>query len=372
MGGPAARRYDPRRERGWVAQRRGGTIRALTTVDQQLSSSVPEGMHLKRYVSTARRQNGVDREMLETMVQAVGALRGSLVLCGWSDYAKHLINIFGAHGAVLCVADDVPFRAGWSFRGVPVLPLDQAVTQRPDHFVCSRIEDRVQFLGAVTGHREYLDQPMHLFPAANTAEGQFYEPWKQSAFYRGLRRERIRGEHPGSMLSADKLQLLLELAKQTLHLDGGVLEVGAWQGGSGWPLAELIRSRGVSKRLLLLDFFEQLPRTNSEGVMCEDEIRYWFSAYERAEIHAGNVDEAPELMDSGDWCFVHYDAGFAAERLERCFGSLLAGGIMVLDNYGHISGNPARYDRWFEARGHVVSSPPRSEQGWVLKHGDRA
>ena len=209
----------------------------MTTVGDQLTRSIPKGMRLKPYVSSARRQNGVDRGMLEKMVQTVGGLRGSLVLCGWSDYAKHLINIFGAHGAVLCVADDAPFRAGWTFRGVPVLGLREAVAQRPDQFICSRIEDRVQLLSAVTGDADYLDQPVHLFPAANTSEGRFYEPWKHSAFYRDLRGEPVRGERPESMLADDKLQFLLEMAKQTL-----TSMAGCWRSGPGraaapgrWP-----------------------------------------------------------------------------------------------------------------------------------------
>jgi hypothetical protein len=340
----------------------------LAIAADQLTRPLPEGLRLQAYVGMARRQNGVDRGMLESMVMTTGQLRGTIVLCGWSDYAKHLVNIFGEHGAVLGIADDAPFRAGWTFRGVPVIAIDDALARRPDHFICSRIEDRVQYLAAVTAHENYRDQPVHCFPAPSTAEGQFYDPWKHSRFYRELRNGDTADSPPGSMLTPEKIQLLLETAKQTLHLDGGVLEVGAWQGGSAWPLAKLMLAAGKPKRLVLLDFFEALSRTNPEGVMCEDEIRHWFTFYPRAEIHAGNVDERPEPILSGEWCFVHYDAGFGSRRLEHCFDRLQVGGIMVLDNYGHIGGNPGRFDRWFAARDHVVSSPPGSEQGWVLKH----
>jgi predicted O-methyltransferase YrrM len=174
------------------------------------------------------------------------------------------------------------------------------------------------------------------------------------------------------MLSPAKVQLLLETARQTLHLPGHVLEVGAWQGGSAWSLARLLLAQGLDKQLVLLDFFEELPRTNPEGVMCLDEIRHWFSFYPGAEIHSGNVDLRPAPLVAHEWCFIHYDAGFSAERLARCFDQLQVGGIIVLDNYGHIAANPGRFQRWFEARGHAVSSPPDSEQGWVLKHGSGA
>ena len=49
-----------------------------------------------------------------------------------------------------------------------------------------------------------------------------------------------------------------------LGLSGDVLEVGAWQGGSAWPLAKLVEASGSGKRVLLLDFYEELARTISD------------------------------------------------------------------------------------------------------------
>jgi hypothetical protein len=335
----------------------------------QVIRPLPQGLNVNRYLATARRQNGIDRGLLETMVRDIGRISGSLALCGWSEYAKHLVNIFGANGSVLSIADEERASLGWSFRSVRAVSLDEAVAGAPDHFVATSLEERVHYLAQVTGHRDYREQPVHLFPKTTTPEGQLYDPWEHSRFYRDLQHQHSTLDGPESMLTPQKLQLLLETAKQTLHLSGGVLEVGTWQGGSAWPLAKLLESSGLSKRLVLLDFYEELPRTNSEGVMCMDEIRHWFSFYPQAEIYAGNVDVHPEPIVSGEWCLIHYDAGFGEQRLARCFDHLQVGGIMVLDNYGHIAANPGRFDRWFQSRGHVVSSPPRSEQGWVLKHG---
>jgi hypothetical protein len=313
--------------------------------------------------------NGVERPLLEAMFNELLPTSGTIVLCGWSDYAKHLVNLFGDRGEVLMIGDDAPHRIGWTFRGVPVVPLDEAVTARPDHFVCSRPEDRVSFLSEITGHPAYEQQRIHLFPSPASNEGRFYEPWKHSELYRRIERGGLSDDRPGTMLSLPKLQLLLEMAKQTLHLSGDVLELGAWQGGSAWALGQLLMRRSPGKRLVLLDFFEEMPRTNPEGVMCLDEIRHWFSFYPGTEIHSGNVDSRPEPIVAHQWSFIHYDAGFSAQRLGRCFDQLQIGGIIVLDNYGHVAANPGQFDRWFEERGHVVSSPPDSEQGWILKHG---
>ncbi len=324
-------------------------------------------MRAARYLATARRLHGVDRDLLAQMVVAVGRLEGSLVLCGWSDYAKHLVNFFGEGGGVLAIADEAPHRYGWTFRGVPVMPLADAVARHPDHFICTHIDDRVHYLSEVTAHADYANQPVHCFPSPAAANGRFVEPVKHSRFYRALHDGSAR-DQPDTMLTPARLQLMLETARQTLHLSGDVLELGAWQGGSAWALARLLVEARARKRLVLLDFFEQLPRHNPEGIMCLDEIRHWLSFYPSTEIHAGDVDRHPDPIASRQWCFIHYDAGFEPRRLAACFDQLQIGGIIVLDNYGHIAHNPGRFDHWFASRGHSVSLLPGTEQGWVLKH----
>ena len=336
------------------------------TVSEQFTRRIRPGLDVDAYLVSARRTNGVDRGLLGEMVRKISQHAGKLVLVGWSDYAKHLVNVFGVDDGVIAIADDVRSAKGWQFRSIPVVSMDEAVALKPDHFVCTRVEDRVRALGAITTHPEYQRQKVHCFPQPYSKDGRFYDPWQHSEFYRELR-STVTGS-PQSMLNESKIQFLVECLKQTLHLEGDVLEVGTWQGGSAWPLAKLLASRGLEKRLVLLDFFETLPPHISEGIMCLDEIQEWFSFYPQAEIHSGNVDQHPEPMTEGTWCFIHYDAGFNPNRLARSFGRLQPGGIMILDNYGHVAANPGKFDNWFAKRNHEVSTTPQSEQGWVFKH----
>ena len=67
---------------------------------------------------------------------------------------------------------------------------------------------RVEYLAEVTAHEDYRDQPVHCFPQPWTAEGQFYDPWKHSQFYRELRDGSQPADVPGSMLTPEKIQLL--------------------------------------------------------------------------------------------------------------------------------------------------------------------
>lgn len=334
---------------------------------EQTKRKVAPEIDLGAYVASAHAINGVDRGVLGGMVREIGRCPGTLVLTGWSDYAKHLVNLFGVDGQVLAIADDEHAGKGWRFRDVPVLGVDEAVALAPDRFVCTDIENRVRDLGRVSTHPEYGNQEIHCFPSPYSNEGRRYRPWQHSKFYRQLRQPGGAGS-PESMLNETGVQFLTECLRQTLNLGGDVLEVGTGQGGSAWPLALLLAEHSLEKRLLLLDFFEALPRHHSEAVMYSREIEEYFEFYPPTELHVGNTDQNPAPILEGTWCFIHYDAGFNAERLARCFGRLQQGGIMVLDNYGNIAANPGKFDAWFETQGCRISTVPDSGQGWIVKN----
>ena len=323
-----------------------------------------------RYINTARELHGVDRAHLRELITRITGKPTPMVLLGYSDYAKHVVNVFGADGDVVAIADDDEAKHGWHFRSVPVVDLETAMTLRPAHFVVTAPLDRVRWLGWVTAHPSYEHVPVSYFPTGGSGESgdeRFYDPWRHSPFYRGDS-DAVGADDRLSMMGRQKILFLVETLNQTLHLHGDVLELGVWQGGSARWLARALEAHGLDKRLVLVDFFETLPRTNSEAIMCLDEVRHVFSFYPHTSIHQGDVDERPKPLRSATWCFVHYDAGFNARRLGRCFGRLEVGGVMVLDNYGHVAANPGRFDAWFAERGHAVAKVPHSEQGWVLKH----
>lgn len=321
---------------------------------------------IESYVASARNINGVKRALLKQMADAISSRSGTVVLAGFSDYAKHLINLFGESGAVIAVADDYTASKEWTFRSVPIISIKEALSRKPDFFVCTNPEYMVEARSKITTSADYKRQQVLLFPPPNSNEGRFYDPWTHSSFYRGLKQPTISG--PGSMLNEGRVQFLIENLKQSLHLSGDVLEVGVWQGGSAWPIAKLLQERAPGKRLVLCDLFEEAPRTSGESVMCEDEISDALSFHTPTEIHAGNVNEKSAPLEEGTWCFVHYDLGFNAGRLAKCFDNLQAGGVMVLDNYGNVGANPGKFDAFFANLNHEVSIASHSGQGWVVKH----
>ncbi len=231
------------------------------------------------YLASVRPIGGLRPDLLAEMGRGVEARDGRVALVGWTDYAKHLTNVFGER--ILAIADEAAARKGWRFRGVPATTLEESVSKGPAFFVLCDPEGRVEDLGEVTAQPSYAGQEVLVFPSPHSNEGRFYDPWENSSFYRAI--SQALGSELPSMLDRGRTQFLLECLRQALGVPGDVLDVGAGQGGSGWAMARLLADEGSDKRLVLLDFFEQMPRTLGEGIMHEGEV----PSHEPGEIEAG-------------------------------------------------------------------------------------
>jgi hypothetical protein len=70
----------------------------------QTTRKIAPGLDVEAYTASALQINGVDKKLLKEMVREVGQHPGTLVLAGWSEYAKDLVNVFGIDGGVLAIA----------------------------------------------------------------------------------------------------------------------------------------------------------------------------------------------------------------------------------------------------------------------------
>jgi len=342
--------------------------RAASPGDHRTLEVAPD-LDLDEYARRARREGSVDRESLHELLHGLVGVPGPIVLLGYSDDAKHVVNVFGADGAVVAIGDLDGRRAGWTFRGVPVVSVSDAVACAPATFVVTNRRDIVMLTAAVESAPGFSKQRILSFPMPVPGEQyDYYDVWEHSRFYRDLAadHEQTLGL---SMLDTSKVQFLVEAARQTLSLPGDWLEVGVWQGGSAFALAELLRTQRSTKRLVLMDLFEEAPRTNPGGIMALSEIEARFASYLGTVFVSGDVRDHTDEIKAGTWSFIHYDAGFKASVLGQCLRRLTNGGVMVLDNYGNLEANPARFDAFFEQRGHQVSRAPTLSQGFVIKHG---
>jgi len=142
---------------------------------------------------------------------------------------------------------------------------------------------------------------------------------------------------------------LWELVEQSIKLNGALLEVGVWRGGSGALIAKKAKILGLKDTVYLCDTFK--------GVVKVGSIDSWYKGGEYADTSAKIVedlcrnlkldktrilsgifpDETAKFIKSKIFRFCHIDVdtyNSARDTLDWVWPKLVVGGIIVFDDYG--------------------------------------
>lgn len=306
----------------------------------------------------------VSKSTLTEILTLIGPGR-RIALLGFSDYTKHIINNFGDNVAVIFEVDER--FVGFKFREKSVEHISK-ISQFSDEFddfiVCvyDNLVDYTEFV-----QRSGLAHKAMLWPEDfDSYRAHQYNVRRQSALYRYAPGPDRLGE-PATMMPRDTITFLTELLRASLRVSGEVAEIGVWQGGSGWNMAKMMQHIGDQRQIHLFDLFDEHDRTNPEAIMCLDEIEARFSFYEGTNFYRGYADQHMGRLADRQFCFVHIDLGYIPEVVDFFWSRLSEGGIMLLDNYGHVRSWPTEFDRFFKERGFSVVRVPFSYQAFVIK-----
>jgi O-methyltransferase len=169
-----------------------------------------------------------------------------------------------------------------------------------------------------------------------------------------------------SVIVPEKLARLRELLLSTAHLDGDIVEVGVYKGGSARVLVD---NAGTSK-VYLFDTFKGIPRHNPTldgrwgvGSFADTSaiaVMDMFVGDSRVSVYPGVFpDETGGVIDFRRLRFVHldvdnYDSYTAC--LEFIYGLVAPGGVIVFDDYGEdcCPGAKTAVDEFFIGRADVV------------------
>jgi len=169
-----------------------------------------------------------------------------------------------------------------------------------------------------------------------------------------------------SLVQPAKLDRLRTLLLSTQHLNGDIVEVGVYKGGS----AKVLVDNAGDSRVFLFDTFAGMPHhdmaldgrweVGSFSDTSEESIRSMFAGNDRVSVHAGVFpDDAGDVL-AGAWLrFVHLDVdNYAsyADALEYLYRIVVPGGILVFDDYGEdcCPGAKAAVDEFFLGHAQVV------------------
>lgn len=168
-----------------------------------------------------------------------------------------------------------------------------------------------------------------------------------------------------SLITSDKLTGLIRLLKLVEHLNGVVVEVGVYQGGSA-----LILAQNTPSLIYLFDTFSGMPHYNPEidsqwkiGSFAEvsyDQILEEFKKYSNVSVYKGEFPkENSEVLNGQQIKFLHLDVDnyqSYKDCLEYFYHRMVVGGIMVFDDYNEscCPGANKAIDEFFEGKEKIV------------------
>jgi O-methyltransferase len=184
------------------------------------------------------------------------------------------------------------------------------------------------------------------------------QPWLESDALRAVMERPLNY----SLVSPDRMFMLLQWLHFALAAPGEVAEFGVWRGGTALLLRDHLSSHAPDRTLHLFDSFAGLPEANPakdnhhrKGDLAdtsEAAVRDLFAGAAGVVIHPGRFEETVAEVQAERFCFAHVDADLYSSVLfasEFIFPRLNPGGVIVYDDYGFrtCAGAKAAVDEYF-------------------------
>jgi predicted O-methyltransferase YrrM len=166
-----------------------------------------------------------------------------------------------------------------------------------------------------------------------------------------------------------------------LALEGDFVECGVYRGFSTAVVANYLRFGEHRRNWYLYDTFAGIPvdqlspgHTSPEAYAepgIYEFVRQRFAKYPNVRVLRGRIPEILDEASPARIAFMHLDMNSAVAEiaaLERLYDRLVAGGLIVLDDYGWYwyRAQKAAEDKFFAAHGVRVLELPTG-QGLVIK-----
>lgn len=214
----------------------------------------------------------------------------------------------------------------------------------------------------------------------NLADADLYRPvfspWMGGGDFGSLRDEISRR----TLVSSDRQWVLYSLARQCANLSGDFVECGVYRGGTAKLLARVIDAYGGKGCLHLFDTFEGMPATDQTldkhdaGDFSDTslhDVQEFVGAAPFVIWHKGRIPETFDGSGIENVTLLHVDLDIRQsvfDALEALYDKLVAGGIIVFDDYGFHSCYGARVavDNFFSVRPEVPLCLPTG-QAVVIK-----
>ncbi len=209
---------------------------------------------------------------------------------------------------------------------------------------------------------------------------RLFRPWLGEEFGR-LLTPQITGN---TMLSRQKLYLLLQLCHQTLNVEGDIFEAGVGSGGSARLMLECLLRHKLRKQVWLLDTFEGYQKVdikrdgdhvqiNQCRCNSKEEVEHLLANDTiTVKLIKGLIPTTLSEVKTNKIAFAHIDVNLYEPTLaatEFCLQRLAPGGMMLFDDYCWPTTYGARkaIDEACAAAGQTVICVPESTQAFLIR-----
>jgi O-methyltransferase len=155
---------------------------------------------------------------------------------------------------------------------------------------------------------------------------------------------------PFTMIDWYRLYELWQLVEQTAHLEGSLMEIGVWRGGSGALIAKQAERSGINDPVYLCDTFQGVVKASERdriykgGEHADTSIQKVHTILGRLQLKNVKIltgifpDDTEHLIPANErFRFCHVDVDVydgAKDIVDWMWDRLVVGGMMVYDDYG--------------------------------------
>jgi O-methyltransferase len=197
---------------------------------------------------------------------------------------------------------------------------------------------------------EIKKTPLSLAPGYEKIESSYssYAPWSTDNKFREI----YDIIYPYTMVDIYRCYEIWHLISQISKVDGAIIEIGVWKGGTAGIICKKVEIEGLNKKIYLADTFKGVAKASDKdkryrgGEHSDTSIRIVNELLSK-KLKLNNYkilegifpDESAHLVDDNQFSLCHIDVDTydsAKDIVDWIWPKLMIGGIVVYDDYGFI------------------------------------
>ena len=209
----------------------------------------------------------------------------------------------------------------------------------PKHQRASEALAAIQNNG-VNAKEKLFGNPQAIVPPAT--QGRVIRPipfWDRDASFR-----KILNQIPYTLVDPVRCYMLYQYSLQASRLEGDIVEVGVYKGGTARLLAMAVQPSG--RRVHLFDTFEGMPSTDPtkdehrKGDFSDtslEAVKRNLAGLENVQFYPGFFPDSAPPIASLRFSLAHIDVDIYHSVLDCCeffYARMVMGGMMIFDDYG--------------------------------------